>query len=496
MYAKNLVAIVVSSLMLLVFTGCSFEIEPNTRMAGQECVAHADCVEGYRCIERRCRPSSVISSPGDAGPVDAGDTGGDDAGGPVNSTEPPLDAGIDVGDGECIDGQRQCRVDFRSYRICEDGSWQHVQCDPGDLCLDGYCRQSQEECTLGQSRCRSNTSIQICVATSDGNFSSGVWHSVACPQDFSCDDGVCTSDSPSACQAGSSTCLDDQTPAFCTGDAWELLGNCGPNQYCSDASCFDEPTDDCCPNGCGSQEVCDGCTCKGYDPALCQYQDQPCTTEGQISNNFICSDYGGTQLRCFGICNPNSAVPDSTCPGTDEAACLHDPGAPTGYCLKACDLNDQCTDSRMRCVNYDIRDDADGACLPTTGVGGVGDSCNPDNFFSCAGNNICVGGLCQQACRPFAGGDTDCTQGNFCLPFDSRVGMCAPNSEGANGTCSAEFTACSADGTGCFMAFNSNQLICYEFCRLAQSNEDCPAGDTCWQHDQNNNELGMCVSPP
>ena len=249
---------------------------------------------------------------------------------------------------------------------------------------------------------------------------------------------------------------------------------------------------DCCAGGCAPGEICSGCICEAYDRSVCEFQDQPCAFDGQISNGYICSRWGDDlDLRCYGICNPEAQEPNETCPGSTEAICVADDAGPNGFCISSCQVNQPCADDGLRGVYSDVGS-GDGVCFPTSGSGEPGDSCDESDFFSCGGQSICVAGSCAQSCRPFKEGETDCESGSFCLAFDGNFGVCAPNTQTSMVTCSEIFTTCNGDATGCFPAPNSTELICYEFCRLERGNQDCGPGRQCFQHDAQNDQLGIC----
>ena len=420
--------------LVLILSGCGLDIQEGSQFSGQECFENSDCVSGLVCSQRRCRPVATGQQDLDAGPTEDADP---------DDTGPRLDTGLppDTDLPECTEGARRCASETAA-EVCLNGQWTRRSCDSSidEVCQDGYCMS---------------------------------------------DTGVC--------QPGQSICLNDETVGFCTGNSWDIVEVCQDGQTCADATCIDDPSD-CCPGGCGSGEICDACTCQEYDIDVCQFQDQPCNQEEQISNNYVCARYGDqSQLRCFGICNTGAADPDASCPGTGERVCLNQDEGPNGLCMSACTIDDGCADSRMGCLYYDVGP-GDGLCIPVSDTGELGDSCDGFDTFSCTGSNMCIQDTCVQSCRPFTDGDTDCGDG-YCLAFDSNLGMCTPSSELPNGGCNQQGTTCNGDATGCFPG-GFGAVQCYDFCRLSLGDSDCSSGETCWQYEAEQTQLGICTSNP
>ncbi len=461
-------------------TGC-LEIEPGMQLPGQECRTTADCADGLVCSERRCRP---VGS-GGGGIIDDSDVGVD--GGiddvSLNQVEPDSDLN-DIDPRECQAGDLRCASDSVA-EICVDGFWESRVCSDDQVCFNGRC--FDVTCTPGEGQCISETAREVCDL-------SGQWVTTECNQDFGliCEDGQCVPGPGPDCTSGQSTCLDSITAAFCIDGEWDVLETCGPGFVCDDASCRPEPTQECCPGGCGEGQMCDGCECKDYDMSVCQYQDQPCSVEGQFANGFGCYRYGeNAPLRCYGICNTLAPDPDASCPGTDPAVCTFEQGNPNGICLKACGEEQSCADDRVRCVYNDVGP-YEGVCWPTTSLAQAGDPCDEWDVFSCSGTALCIEGICEDTCRPFHGGGTDCASG-YCLPIGEDIGLCRPDASAGVG-CSQEGGACGADATGCFPDGATGVLVCYEFCRVAEGNSDCGPGETCFQYDPQS-PIGVCWSP-
>lgn len=306
------------------------------------------------------------------------------------------------------------------------------------------------------------------------------------------------------CTPGDSRCDSDETVERCVThgdqDPYWTASSCADDHVCEDGICVDEsgdPSDDeCCPDGCGDGEVCNNCECVEYDPDECTYQDQPCSNQSQISNGFVCAPTGADQLRCRGLCDPGADNPDETCPEAGTICQFEDTDQANGHCLQSCSIGDPCADDWMTCVYNDAAFE-DGVCHPQTDTKEIGEACDPDDIFGCKGNAACIGGFCRQACRPFDHDETDCDEG-YCIPFDEHWGICADDSTLDNGECSAPFTTCGADATGCFDDTpnqpRSTDYVCRDYCRLVLDDEDCPDGQVCDQHDPNNDAVGACYA--
>lgn len=457
----------------VLLSGC-LNIEPGMQLPGQECRSTADCVDGLLCVERRCRPVGGQALP-DAGHLDADENQLE-----TDAHRPDVD-----GPDECNAQEAECLDDFTA-RVCRNGQWQVQPCEDSERCLNGACFASMD-CAPGEAECLSQSERRFCNDV-------GQWVQVSCSPEFgfSCLDGYCQA--PNAnCGDTDFFCLDRRTGVSCVDGTWVDDLYCPVGSSCSegDQDCVQDPEPTCCPGGCGAGEICDGCQCKPYDLSVCQFQDQPCSVEGQFANGFSCLSITGTDsLRCYGICTTGVANPDATCPGTDPALCNFEPGDPNGICFSWCGEGQPCADSRQRCV-YSDGGPLQGVCWPTTGTGTAGQACDPFDVFSCAGSALCIEGTCQDTCRPFYGGPTDCTAGH-CLPFGETIGICAPDSSTPGGGCATESTTCGRDASGCFQDFQTMNLICYDFCRLSQGANDCAAGQICF--DFGEGDLGICWS--
>lgn len=396
---------VFSLFVIAAFTGllavsCGGE-EPDPELENGECTSDEDCMGSFVCVSGNCQAPDGA----DAG-MDAGEDAGVDAGPDV----------VDDADGEDADPT-----------------------DPND---------TEPECTPGQTRCASDTTVERCIAPSGD-------------------------------------------------DPYWTAGNCEEGQVCEDGLCrTEDDPDDCCPDGCDDEEICHQCSCTEYDPAECTFQDQPCSEEGQISNDLTCIDFGESgELRCVGLCNPGADDPDTTCPEDNSICLFEDTSQPNGICMKNCSIGDGCADDWMTCRYNDQAAD-DGFCQPQTDTIAIGDPCPPDEPYSCAGDGFCVGGFCRQTCRPFHDDEsTDCADG-YCLAFNGNSGVCGQDSSIGDGQCTAHFTTCGEDATGCFAEPlgdpQPEEFVCYDICRLQLDDYDCADDYTCEQYDPNNPAVGRC----
>lgn len=359
-----------------------------------------------------------------------------------------------IDDEECI-GDLTCVAGICQASGADDDADAGIGGDVGDDGTDAGDEPDATdpvppECSPGQTRCDSDSVIERCIAPSDGD---PYWTTTTCPDDYVCDQGQCVSDNG-------------------------------------------EP-DECCPDGCGDDQICHNCSCTDYDPDECTFQDQPCSEAGQISNDFLCQDFGESgELRCAGLCNPSADDPDTTCPQDDTICIFEDTSQPNGICMSNCSMDDECADDWMTCRYNDAAVD-DGYCQPQTDNIELGEPCPSDQPFSCADNGFCVGGFCRQTCRPFHhdGESTDCDDG-YCLAFGAESGACLADSSIGDDECTAHFTTCGQDATGCFpeplTSPQPTEFACYDVCRLQLDDHDCDDDLSCVQYDDNNPVIGRC----
>lgn len=411
-----IIATAACALLLGAASGCSFDIEPGSQIAGQQCSSDDDCAQGLVCSDRICRHAAGSS---------------------------PSISDTDVGDSEVGPGP-----------------------DPevGPEPVDVPIIDAGEECSLGDQRCASEETFQICQSDGQGGT---MWSAARfCANDEVCDNGECVD-----------ACAD--------GEVFNpVTEECVP----------DEDPEPCCPGGCADDQICYDCSCVDYQPETCQYQDQPCNAAGQLSGDFVCIDYDGlTEPRCMGFCDPGASDPDATCPGANSVCTYEEPTDPEGLCFTSCAIEDPCADDGMRCVYLDGTFD-DGICYPSTGTGEAGDPCDPQDPFSCAGQALCMEGLCMQSCRPFDQGETDCDDG-YCLPVgDGAIGICTEDVSDGQGGCTSEGGTCGEDAVACFPGEEPGAgLECHEFCRLEPGVDDCRDDEeVCHRVDQENEEIGIC----
>lgn len=399
----------------LIFVGCTPTEAPGA--AGQECTSDDDCADGLVCVERVCRTTDDGFNTGDD--ADLGDAGPNDEQGDVNAEDNQQDNDNQNQDNDNQENQNQ-----------------------ND--------ESPFDCTPGDTRCESETTIERCLAPIDEE---PYWSSSSCPETHECENGRCI----------------DQ---------------------------FDD--EECCPDGCADDEICHNCSCEPYDPDECTFQDQPCSQQGAIDNDFVCAPIDGvSDLRCLGLCSPGADNPDDTCPEDGTVCQFEDPNQANGHCVTACSVGeDDCPGDFMTCRYHDASTD-EGLCQAQTDTTAPGEPCDPEDYFSCAGTAVCAAGFCQPTCRPFDQDETDCDDG-YCLPFDANFGICANNSQiDDEGNCSAHFTTCEGDATGCFDETpndpQSPDMVCRDLCRLNLDDEDCDGDQVCEQYDPNNPIIGNCI---
>jgi hypothetical protein len=258
--------------------------------------------------------------------------------------------------------------------------------------------------------------------------------------------------------------------------------------------------DACCGNGCADSQFCSStCECVDYDPAYCEYQNQPCFALETFDNGYYCADINESGVgRCYGLCGANSPDPTAQCPDPNSTCTFADDNG--GICLSNCNLELGCGDPAFGCLPISSSAQ-DGVCVPVNNENQLGESCEPGETFDCASGLICVprengnGGVCRQACRPFAypngSTNTDCDQGH-CIAFSPDIGICAPDNDATEGErCGPQLSACNEDAVGCYPSGGGNR--CQKLCRLELGSIDCDPGRQCFQFSMDQPDLGVCV---
>lgn len=447
---RSLIHLAGAAACLLLWTGCGVDVSPGAQGPGQRCFSDDDCAPELVCSGRICLPRAGIvlvdMTGGDMGPnPDMPPTDMPPDMPPVDMDMPP-----DLPDMPPIDFGQVCMLGQPNR--CEDAQV-YVECVaiPGDA--NG--REVRRGCPQG-TRCESGACVESCIDRDrDGFFEN-------CAP-FDCNDG-----------------RRDISPR-----AQEL---CGDN---IDNNCdrrVDEGCGTCCAGGCGPNEFCSECACQPFEPAFCEFQNQPCFNEDEFQNGFYCIDIFQTgQPRCVGLCDPAAPNPDATCPqsGTICAFGSASSGEP-GVCLSTCTQDQGCGIPGFGCGLYDAPQ-VEGVCLGVNPNNRIGDRCDPErSFFDCEEGAVCLeqgpgGGRCVQSCRPFSLPDnaSDCGNAGHCLPLFEGLGICRPDNTatGIGQTCFPEGTMCRQDAVFC-LADDAGQNTCQQLCRTNTSG-DCPAGMFC-----------------
>jgi len=441
-----------------ILSSCGVQIEPGQQQAGQTCYKTTDCAAGLMCFERRCAPGVSVL--------------------PSNNTNPNNQNNVDPNN-----------VDPNNINI---NNINPNNIDPNNLTDMG------PSCEVGDVKCIDRFTAEVCVSSPNGPM-------LVTQRCASCEDGRCV-------PAGE--CVDRD------GDGYFVGPNCPGPQDCDDTNPLVHPNrpedcstpwDDncdgrinegcdaaCCPNGCPMGTFCDvGCACTAFNPSICQYQNQPCSSEGTFNNGLYCLSFGGEPSRCYGLCDQLSADPSSTCPVAGTVCAFGEDDF--GVCLSQCAPGNHCGTPDLGCLPFGDQDPG-GLCLPANPANQIGERCNPNESFPCESGAICVPGQnpnvgrCVEACRPFRFAlmsGTDCSDGH-CIPFTPDIGVCRRDNIRTEGEpCAALGTACNQDSVGCFQSLLGNR--CQRLCRLNEGDSDCTAGTFCNQFSPEQNELGVCV---
>lgn len=428
---------------LVLIASCGVDIQSGAQQAGQSCFVPSDCADGLTCFERICVP---LGAGGPNNPNNNNDN---------NLLDVGLDSAADADVPACVIGKYcEGNVAVTCLELLVP-TVVRLECSPEEVCMDGSC-----------------VAVDGCIdADGDG-------YGVGCDLGPDCNDGNnrINPGARESCQ----TPVDDN----CNGLANE---NCNP--------------DGCCADGCADSEFCNtACVCQDFQPQRCESQNQPCSDLDSFVNGYYCVALGAsTEGRCYGVCSTTAMDPDSTCPDPNSVCALGDPNDTSALCVSNCAFDQGCGDPALGCLPYDVGQ-TDGVCLPSNPNNPIGSSCDPDQFLDCAGGAICSprangnGGVCREACRPFAHTDgsatTDCSAGH-CFAYSADIGVCLGDNMATEGErCGPQFSMCNEDAVACFPTQNGVPR-CQRICRLGLS--DCDPGLECFQFDPQQEDLGVCI---
>lgn len=297
----------------------------------------------------------------------------------------------------------------------------------------------------------------------------------ACSGPDECDDGdACTIDTcergackhePVECAPGLRCC--DGTCGECCSD-----DDCGDEVACTDDVCFLNscahlPDDDHCEEGkyCDARKGCaERRACPGGLDAECDDED-PCTTdrcegglcyhEGCGEGLFCCPGEG-----CFACCGDTHCQNQDADRCTDnvcvEHACQTLPHCESGQCCASasgvscgeCCSAEDCDDG-VECTLDSCSSDG---CkhVPDDALCESGHACNPElgcvptsNCDSCAKDQVCCDGQCQECCTP-----TDCQKFLGAQAIPPPDGECAV-AHCVQGTCSFASEVCGLNEVCC-----------------------------------------------
>ena len=415
--------ILLSTLWLVVVSGCQFE--PET----QFCEVDTDCKQGRVCTEGFC----VFEVP------DVLDG---------NAVVPCLE-GQDRCNGECVD----FLTDAANCGACNSA------CAEGHSCAAGFCACGQDTATtIGVANACGEGEVCCedgCVNLAFDRQNCGTC-GAACAEPY-CVGGTCQ------CPGGTASCTTD---AVCETNVIEDPAHCGD---CEGDCAAVEASPDCVAGRCS----CGGVACDS-NKDCCAVGDQKSCLDTSASR-FNCGD-------CGKRCAAGEECTDSNCSCNGGAACAAgEVCCSVGGCATscACGTTPDCTDTCCsdQCVDTSSDRENCGAC---GNVCRDDQSCDSGTCVCASGTdcgNTCADlasdaencGTCANAC---ASGETCC--GGSCVDTDTSktdcgacASTCGGTCEGGECTCSGQPTNlstdvenCGACGSVCADVFPNSDVTC------------------------------------
>jgi hypothetical protein len=324
----------------------------------------------------------------------------------------------------------------------------HADCGPLEVCLDGVCREVEQDCPD-----RDCPDGYVCFEL---ECIDPACLGVVCADDEACAGGQCyPKDCPSrSCPGLGEVCVDEEClPVSC------LEITCPEGQRCAAGNCYpiDCQTKVCagygevCIEGECIERSCVGVECPPrHDCAGGYCYPSDCADTGCPGEDQVCVDGVCQNVPCIGvICPPGQVCADGWCYPEDCEAfeCGDGELCLDGQCIHTECVSLTCGPDQI-CLEGECIEDP---CL--TMVCDDGDPCTDD---------ICVAGEC--AGRPAEAG-TPCDDGLFCTIADACDGL---------GSCTGEARDCSALTDQC------TQGLCHEeadACVSQPINEGLPCDD-------------------
>ena len=427
MFRRLLVIALSAFALLLASAGCSFDIEPGSQLAGQQCYGDDDCAQDLVCFDRICRPKAGDSPWGPGIDADLPDTDLPDADTP-DARRPdigppdvgPRDVGPpDVGP-ECVIGESYC-YSGASVSFCEPGpdgvpAWSQPQaCGTNQICEAGQC---VNDCPEGFFY---DPIADECIPEDEPVCCEG-----GCADNEICHDCSCVPYDPEACVMQDQPCdhpgqviIEWACVDFDGVNQPRCMGICDPTAPDPDTTCPDDSSVCLYDEGAGSNE--------GICMSSCNI-NEPCADDGMH-----CIYFDGTSAD--GICYPStgSGQHGDPCDAQDPFSCADSALCIEGTCMQSCRPFDQPqTDcAQGNCIPFD---DNIGVCFMDSADGQGG--CTMENTTcgedatGCYPSSDPGGGLqCYEFCRLEQGSD-DCTADtDVCHRFDQQqevLGLCGP----------------------------------------------------------------------
>ncbi len=339
----------------------------------------------------------------------------------------------------CTVATGQC-VRANNTLSCSDGN----SCTQNDVCSAGACVPGAAVTCAALDGCHTagvcNPMTGVCSTPNKAN-GSACTDANACTQTDTCQNGVCTGQSPVVCPAP---------------DACHTAGSCNmATGMCSNPN---KPNGSACndSNACTSTDSCQAGVCTGQSPVVCTASDA-CHAVG------LCD-------TVTGMCS-NPAKPDgSSC--DDGNGCTQTDSCQAGACTGQ---NPVVCAPANDCQVPGVCDPTSGACANTSKPDGT----NCDDGTACTQSDTCLAGACLSGTAVVCAALDACHDVGSC---DAKSGICSNPTKAEGASCD--------DGTACTQGDTCVSGTCTSGPPVV-----CEALDKCHDVGACNMTTGQCTNP-